>query len=53
MEVFFNSTAGRIEGQYNASNNNDGPVALILHPHPFHEVTANISLSTISSIFKQ
>ena len=36
-EVFFNSTAGRIQGDYNASPNANRPVALILHPHPLHE----------------
>jgi alpha/beta superfamily hydrolase len=40
-EVFFNSTAGRIEGRYKASTKKNRPVVLILHPHPLHEGTMN------------
>lgn len=34
MEVFFNSSAGRIQGEYHCSPDGDKPVALILHSHP-------------------
>jgi alpha/beta superfamily hydrolase len=40
-EIFFQSTAGRIEGKYNASLNKNRPVALILHPHPLYEGSMN------------
>ncbi len=40
-EVFFNSTAGRIQGDYNASPNRNRPIALILHPNPLHEGSMN------------
>ena len=41
VEVFFNSTAGRIEGRYQSSPNKDRPVALVLHPHPLHDGSMN------------
>ena len=36
-EVIISGSAGRIEGRYHqSSNQNSPPVALILHPHPLH-----------------
>jgi alpha/beta superfamily hydrolase len=40
-EVFFNSTAGRIEARYDVSPNKNRPVVLLLHPHPLHEGSMN------------
>ena len=40
-EVFFNSTAGRIEARYDVSPNKNRPVALLLHPHPLHDGSMN------------
>lgn len=34
VEVFFNSSAGRIEGQCYYAEDKKAPLALILHPHP-------------------
>ena len=33
-EVIFNGPEGRLEGRYQPANNEDAPLALILHPHP-------------------
>lgn len=35
-EVFFNGTAGRIEGRYIESKNNAAPIALVLHSHSLY-----------------
>lgn len=40
-DIFFNGPAGRIEGKYQANENKDAPVALILHPDPRHGGTMN------------
>lgn len=40
-EVVFNGPAGRIEGRYHSSQNDDAPIALILHPHPQFGGTMN------------
>jgi len=50
-EIFFNSTAGRIEGRYNASPNANRPIVLILHPHPLHEGTMNNKV--VYELYKQ
>lgn len=33
-EIIFNGPEGRLEGRYQAGNNEESPLALILHPHP-------------------
>ncbi len=33
-EVIFNGPKGRLEGRYQQGNNEEAPLALILHPHP-------------------
>ncbi|SBO13730.1 Alpha/beta hydrolase family protein [Anaplasma phagocytophilum] len=33
-EVFFNGSAGKIEGRYTGGRDADAPLVLILHPHP-------------------
>jgi alpha/beta superfamily hydrolase len=50
-EIFFNSTAGRIEGRYNASPNKNKPVALILHPHPLQ--MGNMNNKVVYEMYKQ
>jgi len=40
-EVVFNGPAGRLEGRYHHSTEQDAPVALILHPHPQFGGTIN------------
>src|SRR6185312_3841141 len=40
-EVVFNGPAGRLEGRYTASREENAPIALLLHPHPQHGGTMN------------
>lgn len=40
-EVFFNGAAGRLEGRYHQTRNDQAPIALILHPHPQFGGTMN------------
>ncbi len=40
-EIILNGPEGRIEGRYHPSENNNPPVALVLHPHPLHGGTMN------------
>ena len=40
-EVFFNGSAGRIEGRYNQSIDKKAPAILVLHPNPRHGGTMN------------
>ena len=40
-EIFFNGSAGRIEGRYTESSNKHAPVALVLHPHSVYGGTMN------------
>ncbi|MBB5754649.1 alpha/beta hydrolase [Prosthecomicrobium pneumaticum] len=40
-EVIFNGPAGRIEGRYQPSREKNGPIALVLHPHPQFGGTMN------------
>lgn len=40
-EVIFNGAEGRIEAKYHHSQEENPPVALILHPHPLHGGTMN------------
>lgn len=41
-EVIISGPAGRIEGRYHQSKNQDNPpIALVLHPHPLHGGTMN------------
>ena len=40
-EVIFNGPDGRIEGRYQHTKTPNGPVALILHPHPQYGGTMN------------
>lgn len=40
-EVIFNGAAGRLEGRYHQSSNDQAPIALILHPHPQFGGTMN------------
>ena len=40
-EVIINGSEGRLQGRYQPSKDADGPIALILHPHPQHGGTMN------------
>ncbi len=40
-EVIFNGPEGRLEGRYQHSKKPNGPIALVLHPHPLHGGTMN------------
>tara|TARA_B100001964_G_C14206492_1_gene588411 strand:+ start:1193 stop:1843 length:651 start_codon:yes stop_codon:yes gene_type:complete len=40
-EVIFNGPEGRLEGRYQHSKKTNGPIALVLHPHPLHGGTMN------------
>jgi len=40
-EIIINGPEGRIEGRYHHSEENNAPVALVLHPHPKHGGTMN------------
>jgi hypothetical protein len=40
-EIIFSGAAGRLEGRYTAANEDNAPVALLLHPHPQHGGTMN------------
>ena len=40
-EVIFNGPDGRLEGRYHHYTDSDGPMAMILHPHPQHGGTMN------------
>jgi len=40
-EVIFNGADGRLEGRYHHGPGGTAPLALILHPHPFHGGTMN------------
>jgi uncharacterized protein len=40
-EVIFNGPVGRLEGRYHQSQEENAPVALLLHPHPQHGGTMN------------
>ena len=40
-EVFFNGSAGRLEGRFHKSENPRAPLVLILHPHPAQGGTMN------------
>jgi alpha/beta superfamily hydrolase len=40
-EVLINGAAGRLEGRYNQSAEDNAPIALLLHPHPQHGGTMN------------
>ena len=40
-EVIFNGPDGRLEGRYHHYTDSDGPMAVILHPHPQHGGTMN------------
>ncbi|WP_032112856.1 alpha/beta hydrolase [Candidatus Paracaedibacter symbiosus] len=40
-EVIFNGAAGRLEGRYHQTTNDQAPIALILHPHPQFGGTMN------------
>jgi uncharacterized protein len=40
-EVIINGPEGRIEGRYHHSEQQNAPVALVLHPHPKHGGTMN------------
>jgi len=40
-EVIFNGPVGRIEGRYHHSQQDNAPMALLLHPHPQHGGTMN------------
>ncbi len=40
-EVLINGSAGRLEGRYNQSAEENAPIALLLHPHPQHGGTMN------------
>lgn len=40
-EVFFNGTAGRLEGRFHKSENPRAPLVLVLHPHPAQGGTMN------------
>ena len=40
-EVIFNGPEGRLEGRYQHSKQPNGPLALVLHPHPQHGGTMN------------
>jgi len=40
-EVIINGPAGRLEGRYHHSTQNNAPIALLLHPHPQHGGTMN------------
>ena len=40
-EVIFNGPAGRLEGRYHQSKQEQAPIALILHPHPQFGGTMN------------
>lgn len=40
-EVFFNGSAGRLEGRFHKSENPRAPLVLVLHPHPAQGGTMN------------
>ena len=40
-EVIFNGPDGRLEGRYHHQGDDNGPLAVILHPHPQHGGTMN------------
>ncbi len=40
-EVIFNGPVGRLEGRYHRSEQENAPMALLLHPHPQHGGTMN------------
>lgn len=38
-EIFFNGSAGRLEGRYTPAQTSDAPIAVLMHPHPLHSGT--------------
>lgn len=40
-DIFFTSSAGRIEGRFTKSADNRAPAVLVLHPHPLYGGTMN------------
>ena len=40
-EVIFNGSVGRLEGRYHHAQQENAPIALLLHPHPQHGGTMN------------
>jgi alpha/beta superfamily hydrolase len=40
-EIVFAGAAGRLEGRYSPSTEDNAPIALLLHPHPQHGGTMN------------
>lgn len=44
-EVIFNGPEGRLEGRYQHTKETNGPIALVLHPHPLHGGTMNNKVS--------
>ena len=52
-EVFFNGSAGRLEGRFHKSENPRAPLVLILHPHPAQGGTMNNKVVyTLFSVFQ-
>ncbi len=35
-EIFFNGSAGRLEGRYTPAQSANAPIAVLMHPHPLH-----------------
>jgi alpha/beta superfamily hydrolase len=50
VEVFFNSSAGRIEGQCYYAEDKKAPLALILHPHPNYG--GNMNNKVVFTLYK-
>ncbi len=44
-EIIFTGPAGRIEGRYQPSKTKNGPIAIILHPHPQFGGTMNNAIT--------
>ena len=44
-EIIFTGPAGRIEGRYQPSKTRNGPIAIILHPHPQFGGTMNNAIT--------
>ncbi len=50
-EVIFTGPAGRLEGRYQASSEKNGPIALVLHPHPHPKFGGTMNNKIIYDLF--